>query len=130
MFVLKRKVVNNMNNKEFMKALDALVNEKGISKDYILEALELALTSAYKKNYHSLSNVRVSIDEDDIKVYSFKTVVLDREHAVSLDEEDKLKALNDRGIMTDRMRENIKIDEINRHKGGSVYINSRTEIRC
>ena len=90
MFVLKRKVVNNMNNKEFMKALDALVNEKGISKDYILEALELALTSAYKKNYHSLSNVRVSIDEDDIKVYSFKTVVLDREHAVSLDEEDKL----------------------------------------
>ena len=90
MFVLKRKVVNNMNNKEFMKALDALVHEKGISKDYILEALELALTSAYKKNYHSLSNVRVSIDEDDIKVYSFKTVVLDREHAVSLDEEDKL----------------------------------------
>ena len=80
-----------MDNKEFKKALDTIVNEKGISKDYILEALELALTSAYKKNYHSLANVRVEIDDDcNIKVFSFKTVVLDHEHAVSLDEEDKM----------------------------------------
>lgn len=79
-----------MNSKEFKKALDTLVKEKDISEDYILEAMELALTSAYKKNYHSLSNVRVSIDRDlgDIKVFSFKTVVLDKEHKVSLDEND------------------------------------------
>ncbi len=82
--------MNKMDNKEFKKALDALVKEKGISEDYILEAMELALTSAYKKNYHSLSNVRVAIDKDlgDIKVYSFRTVVLDKEHRVSLDEND------------------------------------------
>lgn len=79
-----------MNNKEFKTALDTLVKEKDISEDYILEAMELALTSAYKKNYHSLANVRVSIDRDlgDIKVFSFKTVVLDKEHKVSLDEND------------------------------------------
>ncbi len=79
-----------MDNKEFKKALDALVTEKGISEDYILEAMELALTSAYKKNYHSLSNVRVEIDREkgDIRVYSFRTVVLDKEHRVSLDEND------------------------------------------
>lgn len=79
-----------MNNKEFKTALDTLVKEKDISEDYILEAMELALTSAYKKNYHSLSNVRVSIDRDlgDIRVFSFKTVVLDKEHKVSLDEND------------------------------------------
>ncbi len=71
-----------MNIKEFKKALDLLVKEKGISENYIYDALELALTSAYKKNYKSLTNVRVAIDREigDIHVYSFKTVVLDEEH--------------------------------------------------
>ena len=80
--VQKRKGVINLNTKEFKKALDLLVKEKGISEDYIYDALELALTSAYKKNYKSLTNVRVAIDREigDIHVYSFKTVVLDEEH--------------------------------------------------
>ena len=80
--VQKRKDVINLNIKEFKKALDLLVKEKGISEDYIYDALELALTSAYKKNYKSLTNVRVAIDREigDIHVYSFKTVVLDEEH--------------------------------------------------
>jgi len=71
-----------MDIKEFKNALDVLVKEKGISAEYIYDAMELALTSAYKKNYKSLSNVRVAIDREigDIHVYSFKTVVLDEEH--------------------------------------------------
>lgn len=79
-----------MNNKEFKKALDILVKEKDISVDYVIEAMTLALTSAYKKNYHSLSNVRVDINSDtgEIKVFSFRTVVLDKEHKLSLDEND------------------------------------------
>ena len=68
-----------MNSKEFKTALDLIVKEKGIEKSVILEAMELALTSAYKKNYHSLSNVRVDVNGDtgEIHVYSFKTVVPD-----------------------------------------------------
>lgn len=68
-----------MNSKEFKKALGLLVTEKGIAEDVIYDAMTLALTSAYKKNYHSLSNVRVDINRDtgDIHVYSFKTVVPD-----------------------------------------------------
>lgn len=79
-----------MDSKEFKKALDLLVKEKDISEDYIIESMTLALTSAYKKNYHSLSNVRVDINKEsgEIKVFSFKTVVLDKEHKVSLDEND------------------------------------------
>ena len=102
-----------MDNKEFKKALDTIVSEKGISKDYILGALELALTSAYKKNYHSLSNVRVAIDDDyNIKVFSFKTVVLDHDHAVSLDEEDKMYE-NDTldGITSFADLENMEFDD-------------------
>ena len=68
-----------MDSKEFKKAIAVLVKEKGISEDVIYEAMRLALTSAYKKNYHSLSNVRVDINEDtgEISVYSFRTVVPD-----------------------------------------------------
>ena len=70
-----------MDGKSFKKAVEALSKEKGIDEDTIYDAMELALTSAYKKNYHSLSNVRVDINREtgDIKIYSFKTVVLNEE---------------------------------------------------
>ena len=68
-----------MDTKEFKTAISVLVKEKGISEDVIYEAMRLALTSAYKRNYHSLSNVRIDINEDtgNVSVYSFKTVVPD-----------------------------------------------------
>jgi len=81
-----------MNSKEFKAALQVLEKEKGIKPETVYEAMELALTSAYKKNYNSLSNVRVDIDTDagDIHIYSFKTVVLNEQYA---SEEDKEKAI-------------------------------------
>lgn len=77
MFVRKKEVGNNMDAKAFKSAIELLTKEKGIQEEIIYEALELALTSAYKKNYKSLSNVRVDINRQtgEIKVYSFKTVV-------------------------------------------------------
>ncbi len=71
-----------MNNKEFKLALANLSKEKGIDEDVIYDAMELALTSAYKKNYHSLSNVRVDINREtgDIKIFSYKTVVFSKEY--------------------------------------------------
>ena len=82
-----------MDTKEFKKAVDLLSKEKGISEDVIYDAMELALTSAYKKNYHSLSNVRVDIDRTtgEIHVYSYKTVVLvnDDDEVISLPTEEK-----------------------------------------
>ena len=82
--------MKQMDNKEFKKALEVLVKEKGIDEDVIYSAMELALTSAYKKNYNSLSNVRVDIDREtgNIKVFSYKTVV-DRSI------EDKYKKFSD-----------------------------------
>lgn len=79
-----------MNNKEFKQAVELLKKEKGIDEEIIFEAMELALTSAYKKNYNSLPNVRVDINREtgEIHVYSYKTVV-DR------NEEDKYKKFSD-----------------------------------
>ncbi len=70
-----------MESKKFLLAVNNLAKEKGIDKDTIFDAMELALTSAYKKNYHSLSNVRVDINREtgDIKIFSYKTVVFSKE---------------------------------------------------
>jgi len=82
--------VNKMDNKEFKKALKKLCEEKNMSEDYVLDALELALVSAYKKNYRSLTNVIPKINREtyEIKLFSYKTVVLDEFHQVSLDENE------------------------------------------
>ncbi len=66
-----------MNKEEFIKAVDLVSKEKGIEKDLIFDAMELALTSAYKKNFDSKTNVRVDINRDtgDIKVFSVLHVV-------------------------------------------------------
>lgn len=69
-----------MNNKEFLRAVDNIVAEKNIDKQVVYDAMQQALTSAYKKNYNTKNNnVKVLIDEKTgaIKVYSYLTVVPD-----------------------------------------------------
>ena len=64
-------------NREFIDAIDELEKEKHISKDILIEAIESALVSAYKKNYGTSQNVRVDIDRDtgDIAVLMKKDIV-------------------------------------------------------
>ena len=68
-------------NKEFIRAIEDLEKEKRISKEILLEAIESALVSAYKKNYGTSQNVRVDINEEtgDINVYMRMDVVADEE---------------------------------------------------
>ena len=71
--------MDKMNGKEFKKALDNIVKEKDIDPEIVYSAMELALTSAYKKNFNSKTNVKVLFDREtgEIKVYSYLTVVED-----------------------------------------------------
>ncbi|MFN2339892.1 MAG: transcription termination factor NusA [Halanaerobium sp.] len=64
-------------NVEFIQALDDIEKEKGISKDVLLEAIETALVSAYKKDFGSKDNVRIEISAEagEVKVFSRKEVV-------------------------------------------------------
>lgn len=64
-------------NNEFMIAINELVKEKGISKEVLIEAIESALVSAYKKNYGTSQNVRVDIDREtgDVDVLMRRDVV-------------------------------------------------------
>ena len=68
-----------MNGKEFLTALNNIVKEKNIDPEVVYDAMDLALTSAYKKNFNSKTNVKVLFDRNtgDIKVYSYLTVVPD-----------------------------------------------------
>ncbi len=65
-------------NGELIRALEQLEEERGISKAVLLEAVESALVSAYKKNFGGTGqNVRVEVDPKtgEIRVFSVKTVV-------------------------------------------------------
>ena len=66
-----------INNKELILALEDLEKEKGIKKEYLLESIETALLTAYKRNFDALDNVRIEMDKKTgaTHVYSIKEVV-------------------------------------------------------
>ncbi len=79
-----------MNSAEFIKALNHITEEKGISKDVVFDAMELALATAYKKNFQSKTNVKVKIDREtgDIKVLSYYVVVDDFDDGTETTDEE------------------------------------------
>lgn len=64
-----------ISSKELFNAIDELYEEKGITKEYLLESLKLALEAAYRKNYDTNEEVVVDIDPQNIRVYAVKNVV-------------------------------------------------------
>lgn len=64
-------------NTEFFNALDLLEKEKGIPKDYMLERVEAALVSAFKREQGGNSNVKITLDpvKKDMKVFALKDIV-------------------------------------------------------
>lgn len=78
-------------SKELLGALDVLETEKGIAKSVVIDALEAALVSAYKRNYDQAQNVEVEFDQKkgNIHVFAVKKVVdqvYDSRLEVGLDE--------------------------------------------
>jgi len=85
-------------NTEFLEALRDLEREKGISSNILLEAIEAALLSAYKRNFGSLQNAKVLLDREtgDCKVYAQRNVVetaIDPRLEISLSEARALDPL-------------------------------------
>jgi len=82
---------------EFMAAITQLSSERNLPREVILEALEAALVSAYKKEvFTEEQDVAVKIDTalGDIHVYLLKTVVdevTDRDSEISVDDARKLR---------------------------------------
>ena len=84
-----------IDNKELIIALEDLEKEKGIKKEYLLESIETALVTAYKRNFDSLENVRVEMDKKTgaTHVYSIKEAlekVENSETQISIKEAKKI----------------------------------------
>jgi len=82
-------------NNEFLEALYALEKEKGIPVDILMETIEAALLSAYKRNFGSVQNARVQINREtgDYQVFTQHTVVekdVDPRLEISLSDATKL----------------------------------------
>ncbi|AIM25157.1 hypothetical protein MEPL4_4c02520 [Melissococcus plutonius] len=78
-------------SKEILNALNALEDEKGISKEIVIDALEAALVSAYKRHYGQAQNVEVEFNnkKGDIHVYAVKEVteeVMDSQLEIALED--------------------------------------------
>ena len=119
-----------MNSKEFKKALDNIVKEKDIDPEVVYSAMELALTSAYKKNFNSKTNVKVLFDRitGEIKVYSYLTVVED-DKMTKEEYEDALfeKYAEDEELDTEI--EEVEEDEEETEKELPSFFNPETEIK-
>ncbi len=86
-----------MINKDFFQALEELETTKKINADQLIEALESALTSAYKKMYGEAKSAEVKLnpEKNTIKIYSYKTVVSEVENPdkeISLEDAKKIKS--------------------------------------
>jgi N utilization substance protein A len=82
---------------DFLGAIEQISKEKGIDSAVLLESIETAMASAYKKKYGSSLNVRVSVDRasGSVKVFAYKNatdVVDDANMEISLEDARKLNA--------------------------------------
>ena len=64
-------------NHELMEALSDITRDKGIAREILIDAIEAALLSAYKRNFGFSENVVIDVNSQtgDIKVFSLKKVV-------------------------------------------------------
>ena len=74
-----KKVENKgIDSTELIMALDELEKERGIKKDYVIESIETALVTAYKRNFDVTSdNVKITLNREtgETHVYEELNVV-------------------------------------------------------
>ncbi|RDU38585.1 transcription termination/antitermination protein NusA [Neobacillus piezotolerans] len=80
---------------ELLDALTILERDKGISRDVLIEAIEAALVSAYRRNFNQAQNVRIDINMENglMRVFARKEVVdevFDPRLEISIDEARKI----------------------------------------
>jgi N utilization substance protein A len=100
-------------NKDFIRAIDDLEKEKGISKEIVIDAIETALISGYKKNYGKNGNVKVQIDIEtgQYKVYTEMVVVEEVEDDGFQLDLESAKEIDDKYEIGDIVRNTIQPKE-------------------
>ena len=79
-----------MDSKEILMVVDAVSNEKGIDKEIIFEAIEIALATATRKRQLGDIDARVAIDRESGEYETFRRwQVIDESLAAEADEDDE-----------------------------------------
>jgi N utilization substance protein A len=88
---VKKAVNPGIDSTDLIIALDELEKEKGIKKEYVLESIEMALVTAYKKNFDvNTDNVKITMSPEtgEIHVYEELTIVEEVEDSTQISLED------------------------------------------
>ena len=109
----------NIDSKELVIALNELEKEKGIKKDYMLESIETALVTAYKRNYDSnADNVKVTMHPESGEIHVIaemevvETVEDDKTQINLEDSREKVK-----NLLKDANENGVKIS----HQAPTLY---------
>ncbi len=111
-----------MTNKDFFMALDALEKEKGIEKEYFLDALKTALTTAYKRNFDEVRPVEVELKPEkySIEIYAYQTVVAEVENPDAEISLQDAKLVKKTAKIGDRLKTPVTPKEFGRIAAGTA----------
>jgi N utilization substance protein A len=111
-----------MTNKDFFLALDALEQEKNISKEYFLDALQTALATAYKRNFDCAKPVEVVLKPEkySIEIYAYQTVVAEVVDPVSEISLQDAKLIKKTAKIGDKIKEDLSPKEFGRIAAGTA----------
>ena len=103
-------------NKEFFTAIELLEQERGIPKEYMLERVEAALMTAFKRESGGQMNVRIVLDPEKKAVRMFKQteVVAEVENDKTQISLEDAKAISKKYDIGDIIEEEIKPKEFGR----------------
>ncbi|MBQ8409833.1 MAG: transcription termination/antitermination protein NusA [Clostridia bacterium] len=109
-------------NTEFFTALELLEKEEGIPQEYMIEKIEAALISAFKKEYGNNTNVRVHIDpaKKDVRVYQQKEVVEVVEDPMIQISLEEAKSISKRNVLGGTVEFEVKTKNFRRLSAGAA----------
>jgi len=109
---------------EITKAIQFLCDEKNLSYDSVMEAIEFALAAAYRKDFgNKQQNIKVKFDPEtgDMQVWDIKNVVKDIAEDVLLSAQEELTARREKARQENRELTDEEIADLPR-------FNPKTEI--
>ncbi len=103
-------------NKELLDALALVEKEKNISRDVILDAIEISLTNACSKHFEKAENIRVELNREtgDYKIYREKQVVEEVTNPTMEMTLADAKAVNPVYELGDTVREPLEVKSFSR----------------
>ncbi|MCR5825605.1 MAG: transcription termination factor NusA [Oscillospiraceae bacterium] len=117
---------------EIFAALALLEKERGISKDFMMEKIVQALSTAYKKDHPGVENVHVEVNnaKKDLRMFVQKVVVEEVENPqaqISLEDAKEISAKHDLGDVVNFPVDTVEFGRIAAGNGKQVIIQGLRE---